>query len=296
MKEIQLFIITYNRPSLLVKSLKSALDQDFSSYQVIVSDNSTNNDTQEALSSFKQGSFSYLRREPTLGVFEHLNTVLSEVTSKYFMIFHDDDLMHPNMLSELYKRISIEEEVLAIGSNAQLIKSGLFKNRPILKTTNSPIIINNSNEMAYRYLINRGIVPFPSYLYRKNVSKVVCFDPNKGGKHCDAAFLIDIASIGKIMFYHKPLMDYFIHSGQDSNSNAFFQRNQLINFIVSKTSYCRHSYLIKRFRIMNFYLELSGGNIKFSIKRKWKIIKLIAKFSPLNYFPKLLIQSIAHIR
>lgn len=293
MEEIQLFIITYNRPTLLIKSLQSALKQDFKSFRVIVSDNSTNDDTKMALADIGANTkFTYLKRVPTLPVFDHLNTILKEVTAKYFMIFHDDDVMHPQMLSKLHQLIETDQTILAVGANAKLIKANSILNKSILNANGQNISIQGAEQMANCYLVNRGIVPFPSYLYRREVAQNIQFNPLNGGKHCDAAFLMDIAEKGKILFYSQPLMDYYIHGGQDSKSNNFTERSKLINYILKKTSHQRKDYAIKRFRIVNLYLELLFEKTNLTPKRKRKILMLIAKFSPFNYFPKYIIQKL----
>ena len=47
--KIQVFIATYNRPELMFRSLNSVINQNFDSYEIIVSDNSTDNRTEEII-------------------------------------------------------------------------------------------------------------------------------------------------------------------------------------------------------------------------------------------------------
>jgi len=291
MPQIQLFIATYNRPALVVNAIKSALNQSFKSYEVILSDNSTNSETEILISDIKDNRFKYIRRKQSLQAIDHLNAILSDVTADYFMIFHDDDIMYPEMLSELYNNIILDNNIIAVGANARIITSNIFTNRLMFKNRSGNLLINDRNQMAHQYLIKRGIVPFPSYLYNSKVAKKMFLNFDNGGKHCDVAFMMDITSIGNVLFLNKPLMNYFIRPVQDSAINDFLQKIKLINFITRTTIYKNNSKLIKRFRIVNLYYELiqdNKSNNQMHFKRKMKIIKLIFKISPLDFFPRII--------
>jgi glycosyltransferase involved in cell wall biosynthesis len=292
---IQVFIATYNRPSLILKSITSALNQDFDSYEIIISDNSTNEYTESIVKKIHDNRLIYKRRKPSLPAIDHLNEILKEVTSDYFMIFHDDDMMYSNMLKELYKNITANKNVIAVGGNARIITPSIFPNKLMLNSRNKNLLICDRDQMAYQYLIKRGIVPFPSYLYRSEVAKKIRLDPDKGGKHCDVAFLMDITSIGNVLFLVKPLMKYFISSEQDSSNNNFLHKIKLVNFISKTTKYNFNSKLIKRYRILNLYYELiqdNKNNHQITFKRRTKILKLIFKISPLDFFPRAIFQII----
>src|SRR5450759_2365677 len=102
MPKVQIFIATYNRSTLVINAINSALNQDFDSFEVIVSDNSSNDETEDLISGFKSKQLTYKRRKPSMPATDHLNSILQEVTSEYFMIFHDDDMMHKDMIKVLY--------------------------------------------------------------------------------------------------------------------------------------------------------------------------------------------------
>jgi len=290
---IQLFIATYNRPTLVFKAINSALNQTFESYEVIVSDNSTNDETEILLSEINKECFKYKRRKPSLLPIDHLNAILSDVTADYFMIFHDDDVMFPEMLSELYKNIISDNKIIAVGANARIISSGIHTGKLMLKNKNNNLLICNSNEMVHQYLVKRGIVPFPSYLYKSEVAKKIRLNPDNGGKHCDVAFMMDITSMGNVLFLIKPLMNYYIHSVQDSRTNDFLHKIKLINFITNTSIYKKKSKLIKKFRIVNLYYELiqdKRNNLQMPFNRKIKLLKLIFKISPFDFFPRAILK------
>lgn len=293
MSLIQVYIATYNRPSLVLNAIHSALNQDFDSYEVIVSDNSTNDETRILVSQIKNKRLFYKRRNPSLSAIDHLNAILKDVTADYFMIFHDDDVMYSYMLQELYKNINSNKNLVAVGGNARIITTDIFPNRLMLKNKNENLLISSRDQMAHQYLIKRGIVPLPSYLYKFEIAQKLKFNINNGGKHCDTAFLMDTASLGNVLFLIKPLMNYHISSDQDSKINEFPNKISLINFITKTSIYKKDSYLIKRFRVVNLYYELlqdrRNKNL-IPIKRKLRILKLLFKISPHDFFPRAILQ------
>lgn len=294
---VQLFIATHNRPGLLLNSLNSVLKQDFDSFEVIVSDNSTNDDTCNILKQYKDIRLKYIKRNPPLDPISHFNVILDEVDSEYFMIFHDDDEMYPFMLKSLFEKINLNSSVIAVGGNARIITTKLLTSRLILKKKYGNSLICDRDQMAYRYLIKRGIVPFPSYMYRCEIAKKLRFIQEHGGKHCDVSFLLDVASLGSVYMLEKPLMNYNVSQGQDSNSNNFLHRISLLNYIRKTSVYKNNSHLIKRYRIINLYYELLQDNRtkhQISRKRKLKILKLIFKVSPYEFFPRVIVQLLSN--
>lgn len=108
--KIQVYIITYNRPDTLVKAIDSVLQQTYPNVELVVSDNSSNGETYNVLSStLAWGHYKYIRRNPSVSGVEHLRVALSEAETDYFIVFHDDDEMFPGMVEELYKAISAND-------------------------------------------------------------------------------------------------------------------------------------------------------------------------------------------
>lgn len=295
MPKIQIFIATYNRPILVVNAINSVLNQDFDSFEVIVSDNSSNDETENLISGLKNKRFSYIRRKPSLPATDHLNCILQEVTSEYFMIFHDDDLMHKDMIKVLYAILANNDNVIAVGSNAKIIKNGKRENRNFNRKLRLDIKINSIAEMVFAYSLP-SIVPFSSYMYRKEVAHRLRINIEQGGKHADAAFIINILSFGSVVFIAKPLMDYNIHNNQDSIIYDFNAFSKLINYISRKMEYHRNHPVLKRMRIQNIYGEtkfnLLNQNLSIWSKRYLTLICILFKYSTFEYFLKIILVTI----
>jgi len=297
---IQVFIATYNRSELVLRSINSVLSQDFDSFEIIVSDNSTNDETEMLVSQLNCDRLIYKRRNPSLPVIDHLNVILQEVTSDYFMIFHDDDVMFPNMLSALYEEINKDYTIIAAGSNAKINKNGYSLNELFYTYTQENLMLKTKDEVAFQYLQELGgIVPFPSYLYKKNVATNCRFNTAKGGKYCDAAFIMDITELGEVIFIAEPLMEYYFHKEQDSATHSTVDRSKLLSYISRTTKYNAKNKLIKNYRLTNIYNELrngiSNGSIPFYSNRYSRIMRILLKSYKFVFFTKALIVGIFSI-
>ena len=295
MVKIQLFVATYNRPQLVLNAINSALNQNFDSFEIIVSDNSTNDETEQLINQIDDKRLLYRRRKPSMPVIDHLNVILKEVTSDFFLIFHDDDVMHFDMLEALYNKIIESDDIVAVGANAMIIKDGRLQNKLFYNRLRSDLTISESEQMIFAYL-KSTFVPFSSYLYRQKVAKELRFNPDHGGKHCDAAFVIDLLSLGSVVFLSNPLMDYYKHEEQDSSLYNFADFKKLIDYISSKLTYNKQHPIIKKFRTQNIYGELKYNilvrDLSVSSKKYQNLIVILFKNSTFEYFPKIILITI----
>ena len=90
---------TYNRPEYLEQCLESILAQSFQDYRVIILDNASERDYSVALANFQDPRIHYTRNERNIGAAGNIAKAFREYRqTKYLMVFHDDDLMHPRLL------------------------------------------------------------------------------------------------------------------------------------------------------------------------------------------------------
>ena len=120
---LQIYIMSRDRPDYLINALDSVISQVTVNIKldIIVSDNSETDEVEKIVSDLYQNSnITYVRRVPTLSPFDHHRAIINEVSSEFFMLFHDDDIMLPNLVQNLYTEISRDDDVVAVGSNALL--------------------------------------------------------------------------------------------------------------------------------------------------------------------------------
>ena len=93
---------TYKRPSYLKSTLESIRLQQFTDYEVIVSDNDENQSGRETVESFNDPRFKYFSNGENLGMKKSFNKSLERSSGEYIVMIADDDPVYPLMLQTLY--------------------------------------------------------------------------------------------------------------------------------------------------------------------------------------------------
>lgn len=96
-----LIIPTRERPDTLEFCLRNILDQDYQNFEVLVSDNFSQDDTKQIVSNFLDSRVSYLNTGKRISMSHNWEFALSQVTSGWVMFIGDDDGLLPNALKTL---------------------------------------------------------------------------------------------------------------------------------------------------------------------------------------------------
>lgn len=101
---ISICIPTYNRPALLQEAIESCLLQQYRPLEIVIGDDSTNDDTEELVArlALPPGvSLQYRRHTPSLGQSSNVNDLFARATGSRLLLLHDDDLLCPGGLDRL---------------------------------------------------------------------------------------------------------------------------------------------------------------------------------------------------
>ena len=287
-KDVCVYILTHNRPNEVLRSLNSVRRQNFPNLKIVISDNSDNEDTLSLLKNIinNDARISYIRRgeECSSGLVAHFNYILATNTSEYFMLFHDDDEMLPNMVNALYEYLFTHDEISAVGCSGYLNINGKNTKKKMFVSKNIKKM-ENSGSVVRQYAIG-NIAPFPSFMYRRSKIIGAKMDWLKGGKYCDCSFISAIANKGGVV--PQCYMYYFISPSQDSQHHEFIQYLSLIKFFSTQVE---DQSLLLDMRIFNIYnylrdLQLKTGDVPY----KKKALFLFYKYSLFNYFPKYILR------
>ena len=98
---VSVFIPTYNRAKLLPHAIRGVLEQTFDDLRLVVSDNASEDETQEVVASFDDPRIEYVRQPENLGAFGNHNWFLTRVETDFALILCDDDLVYPTLLERM---------------------------------------------------------------------------------------------------------------------------------------------------------------------------------------------------
>jgi glycosyltransferase domain-containing protein len=98
---VSICIPTYNRPEYLLRALRSCLAQTYSHFEIIVTDNSTNDESREAIRQLHDPRIAYHKNPTNLGPCGNTNRATSLATGEYVKLLMDDDLLKPACLERM---------------------------------------------------------------------------------------------------------------------------------------------------------------------------------------------------
>lgn len=102
--KISICIPTYNRPDLLMEALESCLDQSLQPFEILIGDDSDNNETAGLIKKIQQISkinIRYFHNMPSLKQAGNINRLFNSIWGDKVVLLHDDDLLLPEALEKM---------------------------------------------------------------------------------------------------------------------------------------------------------------------------------------------------
>jgi glycosyltransferase involved in cell wall biosynthesis len=230
--DIQIFIITRNRPEMLKQALNSVLNQHASGSPIYVLDNSTNDKTQKVTRDYPIER--YIKTDPLLP-FANFLMAQSLMTKPYSMILHDDDLIHPGYVALALKILNSVENITYIGC-----KNTIFFNNDIPNAYANPkalkedfYLLDNKNDFTLSFW-SAPNSNWSSAIIRSDLYKQENLETHNKlyGKHDDLALLSSIMNTGKAaIIKDRNALFYRVHGGADSrNIKTALTEQQIMNY------------------------------------------------------------------
>lgn len=99
MPEVTVCVLTYNRPKFLLEAVRSILAQTWENLRIVVLDNASTVDYSMARRALSDARVQYVRHDRSLGSWGNIRDACERYAdSPYLMLFHDDDVMHPELI------------------------------------------------------------------------------------------------------------------------------------------------------------------------------------------------------
>lgn len=116
MSKISIGLPVYNGEEYLIKSIDSILNQTFVDFELIISDNASNDATSSICQNYihRDQRIKYYRQKSNIGLYQNFKFVFEKSNSDYFIWASHDDIWHPDWLKKLYD-ISKQKNELTFG-------------------------------------------------------------------------------------------------------------------------------------------------------------------------------------
>ena len=103
--KFSILIPTKNRAELLKDAINSILNQTYTNFEIVISDNCSEDNTEEYVKSLCEPRIKYIRQTVPLSVSENWNAANSAAEGDYIIMLGDDDAILPYTLEKLNKYI-----------------------------------------------------------------------------------------------------------------------------------------------------------------------------------------------
>jgi len=120
---VSYYIIAFNQSEFIEQAIRSALDQDYSPLEIIISDDCSSDDTWQKIqiiaSGYKGPHRLHIKRNPfNLGVCEHINSIWKSCNGDWIVASAGDDFSH-------HQRVSKIMSIVTQNPNTKLVQSWL---------------------------------------------------------------------------------------------------------------------------------------------------------------------------
>ena len=255
-------IPTYNRPKMFEQTLKSALAQDYPHVEILVADNSTNDDTENLVKKYKsEPRLQYRRNKNAKTKTENFLTFKNWAKGEYLQWLMDDDLLAPNKLSLMTACFRQQPKVTLVTSRRGLIDAagnslGQADTGPVI---NGQYGIFYGNDVGCAILSDCGnFIGEPSAtLFRRSDLKHHYWAANCRDYWVisDVVMWMELMEKGDLAIFRDPLSYCRVHEGQEGK--------QVDVMLLGYTEWFR---LLTEYRQRNVFLQDDGSYQKALIK------------------------------
>lgn len=235
--DVDIFICTYNRAKYLKESIESVLNQTYKNFNLIILDNCSTDDTEDVVKSFSDERLKYIRHVNNIGGIGNLNYAFEKAQSPFFVVFHDDDVMLPNMIEEEINQIKNNDKLAIISCKADVINRdgiGIKNNK-----SDGCVYFFSDGDYFASYLNKCDFIMFPSILYRTSFIRENDLSLEAAaGPSADAFLAFEIEKKGGTLgIINKSLMYYRHHGEQDSKISKMRMIHDLFSYVRNDSYY-----------------------------------------------------------
>lgn len=252
--KLDIYIVTYNRAQYLKECIGSILNQSYRDFDLYVLDNASTDSTREVVESVQDSRMHYICHPQNLGGRGNINYAYEHCRKDFFIVFHDDDLMHDNMLEKELAYMENHPECALISCQADILDMGQSQIRR-LSSLSGKINIYRGEDMLEAYLYHQKHLIFPSILYNNRFMKDWKLRLNDGAGPCsDVVLYLEVERMGgEIAVLQEALMDSRLHPQQDSSAHFGDMLIRLFHFLNSVDYY--HDYLRRNIKGQHLYFR-----------------------------------------
>ena len=234
---VSVAVVTYNHQDFITDCLESIIMQDYPNFEIIVSDDGSQDKTQEIIKNYQKkypNKFKIHLSEINNGVATNCNIALKLCTGKYIILFAGDDIM-------LQKKISIQTEKMESDNNISLSFHNLevfdsIKNIKLFNFTDK--LFNFTKKGTYKNFFTEGnFLGAPSVMFLRDKMPINGLDESIKYSNDTLFFLEILLNGGNYVYIDLILVRYRKHLNNLStlkNKELYLDDLNMCNILILK--------------------------------------------------------------
>jgi glycosyltransferase involved in cell wall biosynthesis len=289
--KVSVLIPAYNRPHLLELALQSALHQTYQHIEIIIGDDSTNNEVQEIVKPYLEeyDNLIYYKNEKNLAL-ANFYKLYDKATGTYINYLMDDDLFHIEKIEKMVNYFEAYPDATIVTSYRDLIDADGKKLPPLSYTRKlfeEDTVIDGKAFGSFMLKDNFNYIGEPTTaMFRKSdVKKYGEFNNIEYAFYNDLATWISLMSKGKVIYIASPLSYFRQHEGQNQKNPTvmvykiveminLIQDTRVEGFFADETNYFEAltTYLTRSLKTIRFYQDIDQTSYltKYDVYQKLK--------------------------
>jgi glycosyltransferase involved in cell wall biosynthesis len=234
--KVTVIIPSFAQNDLLKRCLDSLRLQSFKNFNVLIVDDASKNDLSSFVNGYKDLYLEVKYNNENLGAFDNMFAcIYLPVTSEYKMVFHEDDIMHPQLIGALVEVLENDEKLFAAGTIMKIFRDNYYLEETdyTIQKLNTNIYVEKS-ELIYDLLKDTHLC-FGSIMYRENViSKLKKPDIVNYYTLADRPFIINNMANNNFAIIKNQFVFYNEHYIDDTRASKLTRENLLNLFCFYK--------------------------------------------------------------
>ncbi len=280
---------TYNGAKFIGETLKSILNQNFKSYELIIVDDRSSDTTLEIIKSFKDKRIKYSQNKKNLGYPQNLKRCLSKCRGEIIYLMAQDDILAHDALLKTYQAFTQSEAIGAVTRPYfwfdETFKQPVRAKKQLNPNKNELVRINDNLKRVVA--VFKTLDQLSGLALRKKYLQVSC------GKDIFTCHVLPFATIFKthpVVFLKDYTVAVRIRSSQTRHLKSIYYKSplqswvDLFNFVFPEKKFKNlRNYCLKNF-IANNYVGLIQIRNYAGYKYLLREIYLLLKYRPANIF------------
>lgn len=298
MEKIDILLATYNGETYLKEQLDSILNQTYSNFRILISDDNSEDSTKNIIEEYakKDNRIKFFYQERNLGVIANFEFLLKKVEAEFYMFSDQDDIWKENKIELSMKKI-LEENCDLVYTNLEVVDKDLnitYDSYWKLKGLEEKVKKYNNFESLY---LNNFITGCTMLSKSKFISEILPLPKESKYVLHDYWTALIVSQRGKISYIEEPLIKYRQHKKNsvgskkktDSMNSLKEIRKLFIDvkkehfevFITNENKFIDEKYRILNRKALEYYKTLEQTkNINF---KNWKLFFKLYKYEKFMY-------------